>query len=165
MSRKQEKVFLTQVPKLIRGKYQIPLLIKYNHSYWWLVQVPYWFKVGFLRTILGFFRAQGEKDNFSGGNFQACQVPLNWATENLNKSENFENIQLRATKPKNNVKAFYKLYIVLKIPKMATKMSNNMVAYQRWPLKLHSTWTGTGGFLSFLSCLMFGSIWPWVGLF
>ena len=59
----------------------------------------------FLPIFLGIFRTQGKKENFTQGMFVAHKVRLTQTLENLKKSENLENIQMNATKPKINLKA------------------------------------------------------------
>ena len=57
---------------------------------WWLVEVPYWFTVGFWPTFLEIFRTRCKKDNFTQGMFVAHKVRLNQTLENLKKSEKLE---------------------------------------------------------------------------
>ena len=35
--------------------------------YWWLVEVPYWFKISFLPKIMGIYTTRDEIDNFMPG--------------------------------------------------------------------------------------------------
>ena len=40
---------------------------QFLRNYWWLTEVPYWFKTDFLPKILGIYGSRGEKDNFARG--------------------------------------------------------------------------------------------------
>ena len=62
--------------------------------YWWLVEVIYWYKVGLWPKILVIFSSQDEKENFTGGKFEAHEVRLNQLSENLRNSENLEKLKI-----------------------------------------------------------------------
>ena len=41
--------------------------------HWWLVEVPYWFKVSFFPNVLEIFVTRDDKDNFTRGTIEPAQ--------------------------------------------------------------------------------------------
>ena len=45
-------------------------MVVYAHAhFWWLLELPYWFKASFLPKMLAICTGQGEIDNFSPGTY------------------------------------------------------------------------------------------------